>query len=338
MSLSLITFAKHTGAWLLVFVFWYSIYYHLEPTALITFALTMICVVFSVAVFYTTYLYLVPLYLSRQKKAATIGLFILFLLVTGSLLAYVEFKVYDLLYTPNLKWNYVKLIYNAIIQLFYIAAIAAAIRFFGDKYKAEKALREVEIENAQNELKFLRAQLNPHFMFNSLNTIYFQIPVEAEAARKSLVHFSDLLRYQVYECNVDKISIQKEVKYIESFVELQKRRKNSNYSISFDCKEIISDLYIAPLLIIPFVENAFKYVSHFKTQQNIIEISISSNKNTFQLKVRNTINEFVVSECKQDGVGLNNVYRRLDLIYPGKYQLYTDASNGFYEVELIITP
>lgn len=237
----------------------------------------------------------------------------------------------------QLKWNYVRLIYNCYVQLFYIAAIAGGIKFFRDKYKSEERLERVAKENAQNELKFLKSQMNPHFMFNLLNTIYFQIPSESQVARKTLLSFSGLLRYQLYECNVDKISIYKEINYLQNFVELQRERKKENYQFNLDYSEIKEEFAIPPLIIIPFVENAFKHVSNHKTEKNVVEIRLKGSQSVFELFVKNTRDCFKVQEAAPiSGIGLDNVKRRLELLYPGHYDLFITEGAYDYKTELKI--
>lgn len=327
----------HLVAWVFIFFFWFSIYYYLEPTVTVTLALTANCVLFSIITYYIVTLFLLPQYLYKKRYIALAVSFMIFLISAGSLYAWAEFMIYEKLYKAGLNWNYVKLVYNSYIQLFYVAAIAGCIQFFNDRFKAENNLARLKAESAQNELKFLRAQLNPHFMFNSLNTIYFQIPKESSGARDSLLTFSNLLRYQLYECNVDKISIGKEIMYIKNFVDLQRQRKKSNYQFTLDQSGIKDDFLIAPLVIITFVENAFKFVSNHKDQNNVINIRMEGCSAEFRLSVYNT-KDLVkdTGNLEYKGIGLSNVQRRLELLYPDKYELSVKESATSYSVDLNI--
>jgi two-component system, LytTR family, sensor kinase len=324
----------HTVGWVLVFFFWYSIYFFLEPTAFVTLSVVGLCTLFSMIAFYATSYFFVPKFLYTKRYVALVLGYLHFLVVAGSLFAYSEYAVYENL-MGHLNWNYVKLVYNCYIQLIYISAIAGAIRFFGDQYKTRRHLDQVEKENIRNELKFLKAQMNPHFLFNSLNTIYVQIPKESEGARNTLLTFSDLLRYQLYECNVEQVSIYKEISYIESFVELQRQRKNASYEFSLDCCGIKNDFLIAPLILIGFVENAIKHVSHHKDRKNTVHIQLSNDDKTFFVKIRNSKDGFPMKEINgHGGIGLNNVKRRLELLYPGKHQLDLTETENYYLTEL----
>src|SRR5690606_22905121 len=119
-------------------------------------------------------------------------------------------------------------------------------------------IRKMELEKVNAELEYLKAQVNPHFLFNSINTIYFQIDRHNELARNSLSGFSDMLRYQLYECNGTEIGIEKEIRYLKNYVSLQRMRKDENYLIFFEEHGDLTGFNVPPLLLIPFVENAFK--------------------------------------------------------------------------------
>jgi LytS/YehU family sensor histidine kinase len=193
----------------------------------------------------------------------------------------------------------------------------------------------VQTEKLQTELKFLKAQLNPHFLFNCLNTIYFQIDKTNSVARGSLEKFSELLRYQLYECNEEQIPIEKETSYLESYVDLQKMRKNNNYEICFEKEAEVKDFSIAPLLLLPFVENAFKYLSDNHDQKNIVKMNMTRNNGTFSFFIRNSVSREFANE-NSSGIGLKNARRRLDLLYENRYKLNIAKTNDEFSVLLEI--
>src|SRR5205085_94205 len=165
-------------------------------------------------------------------------------------------------YDPGQQSVFYQLYYNFSILLFYVVftlALETSKQWFGQQV----TLKRVQMENLQTELRFLKAQMNPHFLFNSINTIYFQIDKRNTAARLSLEKFAELLRYQLYECNEDTISIEREVEYLRNYIDLQRLRKNDTDKILFSAGEEVKGFVLAPLLLIPFVENAFKHVSAF---------------------------------------------------------------------------
>lgn len=208
--------------------------------------------------------------------------------------------------------------YNLSIVTFYLA-FATTLYLSKQWYLQRKKMRQIEMEKLNTELEYLRAQINPHFLFNSINTIYFQIDKQNRAARETLGKFSDMLRYQLYECSGNEIAIEKEVKYLQNYVALQKLRVSENYTVSFTLGPDLMHFKIPPLLLIPFVENAFKHVSHFADKKNEIAISLAKTDGQIELVVVNTTENNQHTEA--GGIGLKNVTRRLDLIYGDRYSL-----------------
>ena len=196
-------------------------------------------------------------------------------------------------------------------------------------------MAEVAKEKAEAELNFLKSQINPHFLFNSLNSVYFLIEKENEEARKALHKFSDMLRYQLYECNGERIPVEKEIGYLKDYVDLQQLRLSGNTIVQFSCAQNVKSFTIEPLLLIPFVENSFKHVSHFSNgKQNFIQIQVGRENGTFQFSVYNTTEEKGAEALKQGGIGLQNVKKRLELLYPGQYSLNVQEKKDWFGVEL----
>jgi LytS/YehU family sensor histidine kinase len=204
----------------------------------------------------------------------------------------------------------------------------------------EEQLHEVENEKISTELAFLRAQINPHFLFNVLNTIYFQIQKENSEARSSVEKLSEMLRYQLYECTTDKIDIAKELTYIENYVTVQKLRMEAGTDLQLKLPPDIGSFKIAPLLILPLVENAFKHISNYKNpSQNKLFISIYIEQDfQFVVNVVNTYNSSNGTELLQNssGLGLKNLERRLALLYPGKHSITRKRNEDTYETTLKI--
>lgn len=221
--------------------------------------------------------------------------------------------------------------YNFSIGLFYLA-FSVALQLSREWYYQRELIRKMEIEKLTSELEYLKAQINPHFVFNSINTIYFQIDKYNVVARESLSAFSEMLRYQLYECNGNEIPIEKELVYLRNYVALQRMRKDENYAISYEVGEDIHGFTISPLLFMPFVENAFKHVSHY-ADNNEVRIRIDRHENKIELSVFNTKeSKTIVNGYK--GIGLNNAQRRLDLLYKNRHELVIDDKTDHFEVRL----
>lgn len=222
--------------------------------------------------------------------------------------------------------------YNLSIALFYLA-FSVAMHLSREWYFQRDLIRRIEIEKLHTELEYLKAQINPHFLFNSINTIYFQIDKQNAVARETLSVFSEMLRYQLYDCNGEDIAVEKEIGYLRNYVELQRMRKDENYVITFTCDDNLHGFTIAPLLLIPFVENAFKHVSHFP-DKNEIHINLWKRGDAFVLQVFNTRDIKHHNGAARAGIGLRNARRRLELLYKDRHTLHIHEDVKSFEVNL----
>jgi LytS/YehU family sensor histidine kinase len=224
--------------------------------------------------------------------------------------------------------------YNFSIALFYMT-FSIALQLSREWFVQQDLIRKIELEKVNTELEYLKAQINPHFVFNSINTIFFQIDRNNLKARETLTSFSEMLRYQLYECNGREITVEKEISYLKSYVDLQRHRLDDNYWVSFAHDEV-TDFKIAPLLLIPFVENAFKYVSNLP-KDNEIRIDLWKKGNALRMMVFNTCDPESLTKSNGHGIGLKNVKRRLELLYPERHTLELQHRPGSFQVNLEIT-
>lgn len=212
-----------------------------------------------------------------------------------------------------------------------------AYRLIADHLIAQHRYEELEKEKIRTELGFLKAQINPHFLFNSINTIYAHIDKKNNKAREIILKFSEMLRYQLYECNADQIDIEKEISYLFNFVELQQLRKDENLQVEFKLSGDMTGFEIAPLLLIPFIENAFKYVSTYEDGENKLLINLKRKGTSFYFDCYNTKDQWIVPSLKEEGgIGIGNVKRRLELLYPHKHFLNIMNNENSFKVELKI--
>lgn len=221
--------------------------------------------------------------------------------------------------------------YNFSIALFYMV-FSTALYLSKEWYLQQERLRRMEVEKLNTELDYLRAQINPHFLFNSLNTIYFQIDRTNTEARNTLTKFSDLLRFQLYDCNVLEMPIEREISYLRNYVDLQRLRKDEHYQIDFNVTNSSTSFQIAPLLVIPLIENAFKHLSHRAHETNKVEIELSVTDDLLQVRVWNTTDNR--PRESQGGIGLQNLKRRLELQYPDRHNLMIRAAATEFEAQL----
>jgi len=290
----------------------------------------------AVLIYIANYI-LVPKFLYRKKYLLFAFIFISMVGVSSIIKMQILGR---LTHTPQLiNWttDFKIRLYDNIIPHFFLVIAGVAVKLIADYFRMQKRLVEIAKEKAETELNFLKSQINPHFLFNSLNSVYFLIDKNNTEARQALHKFSDMLRYQLYEVKGEEISIEKEIGYLKDYIGLQKLR-TENISVQFNVDEGMKSFRIEPLLLIPLVENSFKHLSHFiNGKKNEIQIDLSRQNGEMNFQVRNTTEGKQVHEFSNNGgIGLNNVKRRLQLLYPEKHQLIISETKGWFDVQLKI--
>lgn len=226
---------------------------------------------------------------------------------------------------------------STLMLLISVFAISIGYRFFMDYNNAQINQRELESERMKSELSFLRSQISPHFMFNLLNSLVSLARKKSDMVEPVLIKMSELLRYMLYESDDSLVTLDKELKYLQSYIDLQKLRFGGYVQINFESYNVTSSKTIEPMLLIPFIENSFKHgVSLVKSPTIDILMQIEENKLIFE--VENKFNsDFVETKDGNSGIGLHNVRRRLELLYPNNHELIISQENGLYSVRLELT-
>ncbi len=214
-----------------------------------------------------------------------------------------------------------------------ILLISGFIKLANSLVISEKQKKVLENERLNAELNFLKLQINPHFLFNTLNSIYSQAHLKSEQTEYSILKFSQIMRYVLYDSAAEKIPLAKDLEYIRNYIDLQKIRISKNVTIHYSVTGNTGNLVIAPLLLITFIENAFKHGVSY-TVPSEIRINIELVQKTLLLTVGNAVT--AQREKDHDGVGLINARRRLDVLYPGRYLLDVVENNSLYIVNLKI--
>ena len=214
--------------------------------------------------------------------------------------------------------------------------LAMSIKLTKRWIEGRRRVQLLEQEKLEAELKFLKSQFNPHFLFNTINSIFVLINKDPRLASDALARFSDLLRYQLYECNEHEITLSQELAYLENFIALQKLRQDDNVEVSFEPLPPQPERWmIAPFMLMPFAENAFKHVSRSKHKRNHISISLVMADETLRLIVVNSTGDYVSRDVSNAaGIGMKNVTRRLTLLYPDAHRLQVDQQDGTYSAVL----
>lgn len=328
----------HILFWLLAYVFWVFVFRN--NTLVLTHAITIqFCyLVFIAANFYFNTLYTIPQLLNKKQYVKFGACFLLGIAVTAVLRVPVSWLVMTYLFKVNTaNFNIVGVFIDSFVNiLFWVACIVAA-KMVTEKIRSEVYIEKIEKEKAENELNFLRAQFNPHFLFNSINSIYGHIDKSNKPARGMLLKFSEMLRYQLYECNVEQIELDRELNYIKNYIDLQKSRIDERIQVSFCDEGISGNLKIAPLLLITFIENAFKYVGYNDDKDNYIHIKFSRLNEALVFHIVNTKDAFITGEEGSSGLGIANTQRRLEILYPGRHQLTIDDRDATYGVTLTLS-
>lgn len=216
--------------------------------------------------------------------------------------------------------------------------LAMSVKLTKNWIQTKQRTQLLEKEKLETELKFLKSQFNPHFLFNTINSIFVLIHKNPAMASDSLAKFSDLLRYQLYECNEQQIPLGQELDYLENFIELGKLRQEQNIQVTTQIdQKHTGNLTIAPFILMPFIENAFKHVSQGRDQPNWIKMNLRFNKQVLHFAISNSISTRWLSPTEfkhHSGIGLKNVKRRLDLLYPGKHELVIDRKDDQFGIVL----
>ncbi|CAM2825612.1 sensor histidine kinase [Flavobacterium frigoris] len=221
-----------------------------------------------------------------------------------------------------------------LLSVSYISAIF--LETFSFAQRQEKALILSKSENMENELKFLKSQINPHFLFNSLNNIYSLSIIDAGKAQESILYLSDMLRYVLYECEKPLVSIEKEITYIEDFIKLFLLKSSKSYPVKTNFSIDNQGLQIAPMLLIPFVENAFKHSNIENIAESFININIVSTNEGIHFIIENSFREVIKNQDAVGGIGIVNVRKRLNLLYENTHSLEINENNNTFRVELKI--
>jgi hypothetical protein len=222
--------------------------------------------------------------------------------------------------------------------IFVLVAFWGGITKFliGRQEKTNTELEALRRENAESELKFLKTQINPHFLFNALNNIYSMAYTGDKSTPEKITMLSDMLRYVLYDCESDYISLYKEIDYISSFLEFQQLKTENRQNIEFNIGLFDENYQIAPMFLVGFVENAFKHSKIEKDKSGFVSIYLWQSSEKFYFSVENSMPEVVAisSQIKLGGIGIENAKSRLALMYPNKHKLQITKTDNRHKVVL----
>jgi two-component system LytT family sensor kinase len=325
----------HFAWWLGLYIFWIMIFQKRAFAFSTTVTIQFCYLIFIAANFYFNIYYAVPKFLYKRKYFAFTALFLAGILTAALLRVPVAtYLNYHFFLIGKPQPSAPDLFVNSLLNIFIWVVCLVAGKLIIDRFRFQQYIDEMAKQKEQAELDFLNAQFNPHFLFNSINSIYGHIDKQNTIARNMLLTFSEMLRYQLYDCNSNMIDIEKEMKYIKNYVALQKERRDDTLVINLCIDENIKGFTVAPLLFIAFIENSFKYVGNAEETDNCIDISIKKENDVLLFRCYNTKEINFKNNIEHKGIGINNAQRRLQLLYADKYNLDIADKENFYEVNL----
>ena len=285
---------------------------------------------FWVALFYFNAALLIPHLIYKRQ----IVFYVLALAGALGLVILLDNILFRVLAIPR-NFSIYRSVEHNFIPFVFTVAVSAAYKAITDKTKADIWIRDKQSEHLKTELSFLRSQINPHFLFNVMNNIAALVRMKSNDLEPTVIRLSSLMQYMLYETDEEKVVVKSEADYLQAYIDLQQQRYGDELSLQvlFDIKEEWHT--IEPMLLIPFVENAFKHGGMLQRPEIHVLLSVSSSELHFVVK--NKFEESKAIKDKTSGIGLANVKRRLELLYPGKHVLKMDRQSGWFIADLQIT-
>jgi hypothetical protein len=281
---------------------------------------------------YSLLYFLTPRYLVKKKYVSfAIGLVVVIIVCAG----YAAAANLSLIANKN-RFSGVTLDTGRnILPFIHVAGLAFSIKFLNYWHQQKQQTIEAQREQLTTELELLKAQVHPHFLFNTLNNLYAYTLEQSEKAPEIVLKLSNLLRFMIYDSRAASIPLRKEVSLLQSYIELEQLRYGDRLDVSFTCNGMMADKMIAPLLLLPFLENAFKHGTSRQIDQCWISFDLNVKSSTLLFKLVNSVdNEEDRKPALDGGLGLQNVKRRLDLLYPGKHRLLVQSEDEVFIVSL----
>ena len=289
--------------------------------------------VINIGLFYLNYLVFIPLFFSKRRYGYYILFIVLIIIIfgVGKYGVALIFKKYVLMRSKGKVVGFGAYFLQTVFSSLFFIFLSALLKFAIDWFLNDRVQRDLQNQRLTAELAFLKSQINPHFLFNSLNSIYSLAYQRSETTPGAILKLSEIMRYMLYECNDNKVDLVKELQYLENFIELQKIRFGDKAYIDFNVKGVVEHQQIVPLLLIAFIENAFKHgIANDPLRPIRLLIDVDEAHLHFYIQNRKHTN----NRDEAGGIGLNNVKRRLNLLYPGKYNLDIKNEAETYTVEL----
>ncbi|MFK8104288.1 MAG: sensor histidine kinase [Saprospiraceae bacterium] len=315
---------------------WILVFFDYSQSFTFTMTWEFVNVLFYATIVYFNLYFLIPNYLTEKKFLN----YCLLLLASIAVITPIKLVIFYWIFSlfskspetiiSNQIWHF--------ISIFLAAGTSTLFKIISDWMKYQRDRKDLQTQTMQSELKFLKSQINPHFLFNTLNNLYALTLKKSDKAPEIVIKLSEMMRYMLYECNEKRVLLSKEIHYLKNYLDLEKLRQGKNVEINFEIQGQVLHQKIAPLMFIPFLENSFKHGLSNQIAHGFVNIYLDVQDKSVHLFIENSKPETLpLQEHKRSGgIGLVNVRRRLNLLYPEQYELSIKDNPDSYGVNLII--
>lgn len=343
------TYIIHISAWLLFFTLPIALRFifldkdteHFSPPpsydnivksqALLYFLFVLVFIIFFY--YFNSNVLIIKLLLKRKFLLYALSVFVCYLIFLYSFQTFIGYPKPNVSFSPPPQALKVLSRLMGSLLFLFVLLVSTGIRLTTQWYEGERQRTRIEKEKAEAELSFLKAQINPHFLFNTLNSIYTLALKQSEKTPEAVMHLSNMMRFVTTEAQSNFVSMEQELQYVRHFIDLQKLRMPKNVIVHtvIDCDN--DESKIAPLLLMPFIENAFKYGVSMR-ESATIDISIRVENNVLNMLVQNQKFQAKNEEKDKSGIGLGNTKKRLEMLYKNHYNLIINDLEHFFSVNL----
>ncbi len=298
-----------------------------------------VTLLFNVSASYAHYFFVLPDFLSSKRIAPYLTKLMILLIVIITCRILAENAIMPLLMSNEKYYQSIKLtrLISTVWDTLTFLIFTGMIRFTIDWFDFENKKKQLENEKLNAELNYLKAQINPHFLFNTLHNLNYLVYAKSEHATEVIIKLSNMMRYMIYDANKERVLLNKEIAYINDYIDLERIRLNYPFQVNLHIEGNVSVVEIAPLIMLTFMENAFKHGVSDQEKDCYINVDLFVDDQQVQYKVSN---RKIKSQSKgklKSGFGLNNVKQRLQLSYFNRHQLVIDDAPDSYSISLTIT-
>lgn len=303
------------------------------------FTRTLISAFFNAMVIYLNLYILLPRYFENQKYLKYLVLINSAVIVITVLRAWCDTLIPKGTDTPTFIDNYLLSLPHFLgiaLSAYILLMLTSSVKFIKDYFMNIQMREQILRIKYESELKNLKNQLNPHFLFNTLNNIYSYAYLKSDRAGPMILMLSDMMRYVLYECDDDRVPMLKEIEYLRNYIELQKMKKEAEQNINFEVIGDFSKVMIEPLLFLPLFENVFKHGNLDDVENGWMKAKLEFNSGMVMLDLANSFVSSKFSKTKNGGIGLKNIKERLNILYPGKHGITIVNQNNVFSIFVYI--